>query len=76
MAGPYRDILVLQHKGILSEQQWASLHYVLQIAESDDNFCRSHELVCRNSISRNARKIRKAARHYYLRPFYFLVNKN
>lgn len=76
MTGPNRDILVLKKNAYMSEQALAGLHRLLHSVETPEQFCRSHELVCRNGITQQPRKIIKASRRYALQPFRFLLNKN
>ncbi len=58
------------------EEEAMALHQILHTTITDENFCRVTELVDRNRISSNPRKILKTARHLHLRPFRFLINKN
>ena len=76
MISSNRDILVLLNSDTISEQDLQGLHQLLHLAETPDQFCRAHELVDRNRITRNPKKILKESRHYFLRPFRFLINKN
>lgn len=71
-----RDILVLMKSEALTDGELRELHSILQAIESPEQFCTAHELVDRNRITRNPKKIRKESRHYFLRPFRFLINKN
>jgi hypothetical protein len=75
-----RNLLLVFNSGLLDEKgmqkQIACLNDVLQNTESPDQFCRVHELVNRNRITSNKRKIWKEAGHFRLRPFRFLINKN
>ena len=75
-----RDLLVLYKADVYNEdllqKEVENLHQILLRVERGDIFCRSHELVTRNKITQKARSILKAARHFRLRPFQFLVNRN
>jgi hypothetical protein len=80
MNTPRRDILVVVKNQFLSEQaieqEVACLHEILRFAESNEQFCRAHELVDRNRITQRAKKILYESRYYKLRAFRFLINKN
>lgn len=76
MISSNRDILVLLQGETMSEGELQDLHKILQAAETPDKFCIAHELVDRNRITHDPKKIRKESRHYFLRPFRFLINKN
>lgn len=80
MKMPNRDLLVLLKNEFMSQraidQEVECLNHILHEAESDDQFCRAHELVTRWGITNNAKKILKAIRFTELRPFQFLLNKN
>ena len=75
-----RDLLVLYKADVYNEdllqKEVENLHQILLRVERSDIFCRAHELVTRNKITQKARSILKATRHFRLRPFQFLVNKN
>jgi hypothetical protein len=58
------------------EQEVECLHELLLHAESPLQFCSAHELVNRNRITSRKEKILREARHFRLRPFRFLINKN
>lgn len=58
------------------EQEVEGLHELLLHTESPEQFCTAHELVNRNRITSRKEKILKEARHFRLRPFRFLINKN
>ena len=80
MKRPKRDLLVVVNKQFLDE--WAIerevtyLHEMLLAAESKEHFCRAHELVDRNRITRKPPRILKAIRFSQLKPFRFLLNRN
>jgi hypothetical protein len=58
------------------EQHVECLHNILLRVESNDVFCKAHELVTRVKITRKSKAILKAITYTHLKPFYFLVNKN
>ncbi len=80
MKMPNRDLLVLLKSEFMSqqaiEQEVECLNDMLRRTESDDQFCIAHELVDRNRITSNPRKILKAIRFTELKQFRFLINKN
>ncbi len=76
MISPYRDILVLLKDELITEGELLSLHKLLHTVESPAVFCKANELVDRRRITSNPQKILRERRHYYLRPFRFLINKN
>lgn len=75
-----RDLLVLYKADVYNEdllqREVENLHQILLSVERSDIFCRSHELARRNKITQKARSILKATRHFRLKPFQFLINKN
>lgn len=80
MKMPNRDLLVLLKSEFMSqqaiEQEVECLNDLLRRTESDDQFCIAHELVDRNRITSNPKKILKAIRFTELKQFRFLINKN
>ncbi len=80
MLNSNRDILVLLKNELLSEQdieqEVEALTPILKQAESAEAFCTAHELVNRNRITSNPKKILKESRFFLMRPFRFLINKN
>ncbi|MFN8288794.1 MAG: hypothetical protein U0U70_00930 [Chitinophagaceae bacterium] len=70
-----RDIL-LPEKGVVTEQELQSLHALLKKTESPEQFCIAHELVNRNRITSDPKKILREARLISPRPFRFFINKN
>lgn len=80
MKMPNRDLLVLLKSEFMSqqaiEQEVEYLNDMLRRTESDDQFCIAHELVDRNRITSNPKKILKAIRFTELKQFRFLINKN
>ena len=80
MKMPNRDLLVLLKSEFMSqqaiEQEVECLNDMLRCTESDEQFCLAHELVDRNHITSNSKKILKAVRFTELKQFRFLINKN
>lgn len=80
MKMPNRDLLVLLKSEFMSpqaiEQEVECLNDMLRCTESDEQFCIAHELVDRNCITSNAKRILKAIRFTELKQFRFLINKN
>jgi hypothetical protein len=80
MISSNRDILVLfGNKEVESSEldhHLRSLHSILEQVETPEVFCRVHELVDRDRITRKPKKILKETKYYRLRPFRFLINKN
>jgi hypothetical protein len=58
------------------EKQLEQLHSIARLAESNEAFCKAHELVKRFSITQKQNAILDAAAESELKPFYFLINKN
>ncbi len=77
---PNRDLLVLLKSEFMSkqaiEQEVECLNDMLRCTESDEQFCIAHELVNRNKITSNYKKILNAIRFTELKKFRFLINKN
>ena len=75
-----RNLLVLFKTGLLDEksieQEAECLNQILLTTESAEQFCMAHELVDRNRITSNKKRMLKETKHYRLRPFRFLINKN
>lgn len=75
-----RELLVLLRTTSLSdealEKHMECLHSVLLQVESSTVFAYSHELVARNRITNKKAKILNATSTPFLKPFYFLINKN
>ncbi len=63
-------------KDIVTEQELSELNTILSGIQTPDQFCIAHELVNRNRITSRKNKILKETRHYRMRPFRFLINKN
>jgi hypothetical protein len=80
MKTPNRDLLVLFKNEFATqraiEQEVECINHILIQAESPQRFCIAHELVTRNRITSNHKKILDAVRHAELKPFRFLINKN
>ena len=75
-----RNILLFSREEFMSEQaiekEVSYLNGILSVADTTGAFCRANELVDRNSITSNPRKILKEAGHFRMREFRFLINKN
>jgi len=75
-----RDLLVLYkadwYNDDLLQYEVEFLHRLLLEVEKGDMFCVANELVTRNRIVNKPKAILKAASHYKLKPFHFLINKN
>jgi hypothetical protein len=75
-----RNLLVLIKNDYMNEEAIAKevkcLNQILLTADSIEQFCISNELVNRNRITSDKKKILKECRHFRLRPFRFLINKN
>jgi len=75
-----RDLLVLLKEQDQNQQKLDQtveyLNRILSQVECNEEFCKAHELVTRNRITRKARKILNAVAQFELKPFYFLINKN
>jgi len=80
MKTPNRDLLVLLKNEFATqraiEQEVECINHILIQAESPQQFCVAHELVARNRITSNPKKILQAVRFTELKPFRFLINKN
>jgi hypothetical protein len=80
MRGPKRDILVVVKNQYLSEQdieqEVQCLNEMLRITETQEEFCKAHELVDRNRITNRPQKILRVIRFAELPAFRFLLNKN
>lgn len=75
-----RNLLVIFNTGLLDEdaieQETGWLDHIYHLTESAEEFCKAHELLDRNYIHSNKKKIIKAARYFRLKPFQFFINKN
>lgn len=74
------DTLILIHKTYIRNQvpesEMKFLSDLLFTACNPEQFCIAHELVDRNKITSQKRKILKESLRLQLRPFRFLINKN
>jgi hypothetical protein len=75
-----RDLLLLYNIDVYSEDllqhQVECLHQLLGNVESNEAFCKAHELAIRSKITNKPKKILKSIDHPQLKPFHFLINKN
>ena len=75
-----RDIMVMLRNESMTEhaiqKEVEKLNKILVQVESPESFCTAHELVDRNCITTNRKKILKESEFYNLRPFKFFLNKN
>ena len=75
-----RDLLVLLKSEFMNDQaierEVNYLNKILLYTESPAQFCNAHELVLRNRITSNPKKILNACQQTELKAFYFLINKN
>jgi len=75
-----RDIMVMLKYESMSDDalqlEVEKLNQLFIQTEAPEAFCTAHELVNRNRITSNKKKILKEANLYTLRPFRFLINKN
>jgi len=80
MNNPHRDILILVKDQKMDkraiEQEIENLNTILLSTESPAQFCTTHELVNRNRITSQVKKILNAIRYTKLKPFRFLICKN
>lgn len=67
-----RNLLLFSHQPVTDEQ----LNTILSFTESPVQFCTAHELVDRNHITSNPRKVWKENLLARKRAFRFLINKN
>jgi len=58
------------------KQEAECLHEILFDLISPENFCIAHELVNRNRITSDKKKLLKESKHFQLRAFRFFINKN
>ena len=58
------------------EKEMERVHEMLLIIETPARFCIAHELVNRNYITQNKKRILKAIKYSELRAFRFLIGKN
>ena len=80
MMNSNRNLFVLFNTGLLDEKavekEVRCLKNVLRYIETPEQFCIATELVDRNRINSNKKRILKESNHFRLRPFRFLINKN
>jgi hypothetical protein len=78
--GPKKGIFVVVNnlfiRDQMKEKELQFLENIFLHAEKREVFCKVHELVNRNRITQNHRRIYKESLHFRLRPFRFLLNKN
>jgi hypothetical protein len=75
-----RDLLILYKADVYSEdilqKQVECLHQILERVESNDEFCKAHELATRTHITKKSKHIIRAIERPELKPFHFLINVN
>ncbi len=80
MMSSNRNLLVLFKSASLDEraleQELECINEILEVTGTPHQFCTANELVDRNRISSNPKRIVKEARFNPLRAFRFLINKN
>jgi hypothetical protein len=80
MKNPNRELVLLLKMGEMNqlaiEKELVSLDELLRNTESPEKFCTTHELVDRNGITNNKKKLIKSFNEQELKPFRFLINKN
>ncbi|MBK6382770.1 MAG: hypothetical protein IPP02_11160 [Chitinophagaceae bacterium] len=80
MMNSNRNLFVLFNTELLDEKavekEVRCLKTVLRYIETPEQFCIATELVDRNRINSNKKRILKESNHFRLRPFRFLINKN
>ena len=60
----------------LLQHEVDNLNQILVHTEKFETFCKTHELINRNRITRKASAISKAVQDVPLKPFQFLINRN
>ena len=80
MQSANRDFLVLLNAEWLDEtsinRELQQLQKILCTLDYTDVFCKANELVDRNQITQNRKKILKQTRYSRMNSFRFLINKN
>ena len=80
MTNNRHNLLVLFYTGISDEKavrvEMDNLTTIIHMTESPDVFCIANELVNRNNITGNKKKILREAKNIRLRAFRFFINKN
>jgi len=75
-----RELVLLSKTALMSEEalekELISLERIFQYAESLAVFCQTHELVQRNHITSKKTKLTSIFSKHFLKPFWFLLNKN
>ena len=75
-----RELLVLYKEELIDESllqhEVDNLNQILVHTEKFETFCKAHELINRNRITRKASAISKAVQDIPLKPFQFLINRN
>ena len=71
-----QNLLMLFNRKRISQEEIIFLNSILLFAENSEQFCLAHELVNRNRITSQKKKIIKESSRLQLRPFRFLINKN
>lgn len=75
-----RDIILLISKESIRVQEVEArmkhLREMIAAVQTIDFFCKTHELVARNRITRRRFKMIDALRGEAMKPFYFFINKN
>jgi|GEM_PF-4166339 hypothetical protein len=69
-------MLILFHRDCITEKDSEYLRFLLLTIGSPEQFCNAFELLNRNRITSQKKKIVKEACRRQLRPFRFLINKN
>lgn len=76
MINSTQSLLMLFNRECVSEKELNCLNGLLLATETSEQFCIAHELVNRNRITSQKKKIIKESYRHQLRPFRFLINKN
>lgn len=80
MMNSNHNLLVLFNTGLLDEKaielEMQFLKDIVRTVESPEQFCSANELIDRNRITSSKKKILRESKHFRLRPFRFLINKN
>ena len=76
MVSSNQNLLMLFNRKFVSEQEMNCLNKILLSTDTPEHFCTAHELVDRNRITSNIKKIVKESQRMNLRSFRFLINKN
>lgn len=80
MKSPNREMVLLLKNGEMDklaiEKELVCIDELLRNVESPDQFCLTHELVDRTSITNNKKKLIKSFNEQELKPFSFFICKN